>query len=91
MPRSHPVHLKCAPLATLQLGPERFQAPEVLFDPSIIGDESPGVHAVINDAVRKTDIDLRRTLYSNIVLSGGSTLFEGAQQHVNARADCGLN
>ena len=60
-----------------QLGSERFQAPELLFDPEIIGDESSGVHQVVDDAIRKTDIDLRKTLYANIVLSGGSTMFRG--------------
>lgn len=28
-------------------------------------------------AIQKSDMDLRRTLFSNIVLSGGSTLFKG--------------
>ena len=28
-------------------------------------------------AIQKSDMDLRRVLYSNIVLSGGSTLFKG--------------
>ena len=63
---------------TVQLGSERFEAPEVLFNPEMLGDEAAGVHEVVDDAIRKTDIDLRRTLYSNIVLSGGSTMFRGA-------------
>lgn len=28
-------------------------------------------------ATQKSDMDLRRTLFSNIILSGGSTLFKG--------------
>ena len=28
-------------------------------------------------AIQKSDMDLRRVLFSNIVLSGGSTLFKG--------------
>ena len=28
-------------------------------------------------AIQKSDMDLRRTLFSNVVLSGGSTLFKG--------------
>ncbi|EDQ87060.1 uncharacterized protein MONBRDRAFT_35236 [Monosiga brevicollis MX1] len=54
----------------------RFRAPEILFDPSIIGDESEGVHKVLHYAIQKSDMDLRRDLYSNIIVSGGSTLFD---------------
>ena len=36
-----------------------------------------GIHEVLVNSVQKSDMDLRRTLWSNIVLSGGSTLFEG--------------
>lgn len=61
----------------IQLGTERFRAPELLFDPEIIGEESPGVHQVVVDAINRVDLDLRKNLYSNIVLSGGSTLCRG--------------
>ncbi|CAI4215395.1 unnamed protein product [Parascedosporium putredinis] len=61
----------------LKLGPERFRAPEILFDPEIIGLEYPGVHQIVIDAINRTDMDLRKSLYSNIVLSGGSTLTKG--------------
>lgn len=36
-----------------------------------------GVHEVLMYSITKADMDLRRTLYSNVVLSGGSTLFKG--------------
>lgn len=62
---------------SVQIGAARFRAPEALFDPMLIGDESVGIHEVLVNAVQKSDMDLRRTLWSNIVLSGGSTLFEG--------------
>lgn len=60
-----------------QIGAERFRAPEILFDPEIIGLEYPGVHQIVVDAINRTDLDLRKALYSNIVLSGGSTLTKG--------------
>lgn len=60
-----------------QIGTERFRAPEILFDPEIIGLEYPGVHQIVVDAINRTDLDLRKSLYSNIVLSGGSTLTKG--------------
>ncbi|CAO2585740.1 Actr1a [Lemmus lemmus] len=63
-------------LFTLQIGPSRFRAPELLFRPDLIGEESEGIHEVLVFAIQKSDMDLRRTLFSNIVLSGGSTLFK---------------
>ena len=61
----------------MQLGPERFRAAEVLFQPDLIGLEVPGVHEMIINSIQLSDMDLRKTLYSNIVLAGGSTLFRG--------------
>lgn len=60
-----------------QVGSERFRAPEVLFDPEIIGLEYPGIHQIVVDAINRTDMDLRKSLFGNIVLSGGSTLAKG--------------
>lgn len=62
----------------LKVGPARFRAPELLFQPDLVGDESEGLHEVLAFAIHKSDMDLRRTLFANIVLSGGSTLFKGA-------------
>lgn len=59
------------------MGPARFRAPELLFQPDLVGDESEGLHEVLAFAIHKSDMDLRRTLFANIVLSGGSTLFKG--------------
>ncbi|XP_051269397.1 beta-centractin-like [Dicentrarchus labrax] len=57
--------------STLNIGPARFRAPELLFRPDLIGDESSGIHEVLAYAIQKSDMDLRRTLYSTIVLCGG--------------------
>jgi centractin len=59
-----------------QVGPARFRAPEVLFRPDLIGEESEGLHEVLLYSIQKSDLDLRQVLYQNIVLSGGSTLFK---------------
>lgn len=61
----------------MQIGPARFRAPELLFRPDLIGEEYEGIHEVLSFSIQKCDMDLRRILYSNIVLSGGSTLFKG--------------
>ena len=59
------------------VGPERFRAPEVLFKPAMIGMELQGIHRITYDAIKKCDIDIRKNLYANTILSGGSTMFPG--------------
>ncbi|CAL8577767.1 Centractin [Xanthoria parietina] len=61
----------------IKVGSERWKAPEILFDPEIIGLEYPGIHQIVVDAINRTDMDLRKSLFGNIVLSGGSTLCKG--------------
>merc|ERR1740127_177747 len=60
----------------IALGAERFRAPEILFHPSIVGLEYPGIHELLAYSINRADLDLRQTLFSSIVLSGDSTMFE---------------
>jgi len=62
---------------TVTISSERCVAPEVLFNPSIIGSEEKGVAETLNHSIQKSDIDLRATLYTQIVLAGGSTCIAG--------------
>lgn len=59
------------------VGNERFRCPETLFKPSFIGLEQPGIHQATYDSIMKCDVDIRKDLYGNTVLSGGTTMFEG--------------
>ena len=43
----------------------------------MIGLEYLGVHESISNAIGRADLDMRKELYSNIVLAGGSTLTKG--------------
>merc|ERR1712156_898092 len=61
----------------ITVGDERFRCPEVLFQPNLIGMESAGIHKLTYDSIMKCDVDVRRSLYENTVLSGGSTMFPG--------------
>lgn len=58
------------------IGNERFRCPEILFNPSLAGHDLEGVHKYCFDSVMKCDNDVRKDLFANIILSGGSTLFE---------------
>ncbi|KAH8097490.1 hypothetical protein JL720_381 [Aureococcus anophagefferens] len=59
------------------IGNERFRCPEVLFQPSFIGKEASGIHDCTFQTIMKCDVDIRKDLYSNIVLSGGTTMYPG--------------
>merc|ERR1711879_1120210 len=61
----------------ITLGSERFRCPEVLFQPSFIGKEANGIHDTTFQSIMKCDIDIRKELYANVVLSGGTTMFAG--------------
>ncbi|KAI3383656.1 hypothetical protein SNEBB_009244 [Seison nebaliae] len=53
-----------------------YNAPEVLFNPTLIGDESPGVHEILRYSVAMCDLDLRKNLYQSIILAGGTTIMK---------------
>ncbi|CAL4061107.1 unnamed protein product, partial [Meganyctiphanes norvegica] len=61
----------------ISIGNERFRCPEALFQPSFIGMESMGVHETAFTSIMKCDIDIRKDLFANVVLSGGTTMYPG--------------
>jgi actin len=61
----------------ITVGAERFRCAEVMFQPNLIGKESEGVHKLAYESIMKCDVDIRRDLYTNTVLSGGTTMFPG--------------
>ncbi|XP_035985886.1 actin-1 [Fundulus heteroclitus] len=61
----------------ITIGNERFRCPEALFQPAHLGMEAAGIHETTHTSILKCDIDIRRDLYANIVLSGGTTMFPG--------------
>ncbi|KAL4579796.1 hypothetical protein LXL04_015962 [Taraxacum kok-saghyz] len=67
----------------ITIGAERFRCPEVLFQPYIIGREDSGIHKMTYKSIMKCDVDLRRDLFGNIVLSGGSTMFPGFAERMS--------
>jgi len=66
----------------ITIGAERFRCPEVLFQPNFIGKESGGIHQLTFDSIMKCDVDIRRDLYQNTVLSGGTTMFQGIDKRL---------
>ncbi|KAM9689019.1 actin-related protein T2 [Trichechus inunguis] len=61
----------------IHLGDQLHQAPEALFVPDKLGIHSPGLPKMVSSSIMKCDTDIQKTLFGEIVLSGGTTLFPG--------------
>jgi len=68
---------------TVTVGNQRFRCPEALFQPMKLGKEFAGVHELTFQSIMKCDVDVRKDLYGNIVLSGGTTMFPGIAERLN--------
>jgi len=66
----------------ITIGSERFRAPETLFKPNFIGLEQEGVHKLTFSSIMKCDVDIRKDLYGNVVMSGGTTMYQGIAERV---------
>ncbi|ODV73326.1 actin-related protein 3 [Cyberlindnera jadinii NRRL Y-1542] len=61
----------------VDVGYERFLAPEIFFSPEIASpDFLTPLPVVVDHVIQACPIDVRKGLYRNIVLSGGSTMFK---------------
>ncbi|CED84702.1 actin binding protein [Phaffia rhodozyma] len=67
----------------VDVGWERFLAPEIFFNPEIMSsDFLTPLPEVVDNVIQTSPIDVRRGLYKNIVLSGGSTMFKYFSQRL---------
>ncbi|KAF5302067.1 hypothetical protein FQR65_LT08617 [Abscondita terminalis] len=66
----------------ITIGNERFRCPEILFRPSLLGMEQWGIHETTYNCIMKCDVDIRKDLYANIVLSGGTTMCPGFSERI---------
>jgi len=61
----------------IRLEEEVFLAPEVLFNPSLIGADIKSLPSLIIDSIMACDIDLRKELLRHIILCGGTSMLKG--------------
>ena len=66
----------------ITIGNERFRCAEALFKPSLINKEVLGLHEQVYNSIMKSEMDIRSELYSNIILSGGTTMFSGLPERL---------
>ena len=69
----------------MSVGAARAKCPEALFHPcALLGRDIAGVHEMLAATVAKCDIDVRRELFGNVVLSGGTTMYRGLPERLAA-------
>mmetsp|Transcript_34640 Transcript_34640/g.42726 ORF Transcript_34640/g.42726 Transcript_34640/m.42726 type:complete len:393 (+) Transcript_34640:204-1382(+) len=61
----------------IKIGRERFEAPEALFQPSLVDAEGDGLSHMVFNMIQQADLDTRSEYYKHIVLSGGSSMYPG--------------
>ena len=61
----------------VDVGYEQFLAPEILFNPGLVGSNfGHSLPQLVDQAVRQAPLTSRLELYNNVILSGGTTLFK---------------
>jgi len=69
----------------LTLETERLKCPEALFRPNFLNATESNVKALHDEccaSIQQIDVEIRKDLYSNIILSGGNTMFEGLPERL---------
>jgi len=57
------------------IGSERYRGTELMFQPNLAGRDVPGVHQLLYKSIMECDLDVRKPLWENVILSGGNTMF----------------
>ncbi|KAM0673384.1 actin [Gurleya vavrai] len=68
----------------ITIGNERFRATEPLFKPEHLGVEAVGIDMTCYNSIMKCEVDIRRNLFENIVLSGGTTMYPGLSERITS-------
>jgi len=59
------------------------ECPEILFRPSIINSKFGGIHELIKSSIQKCDVEMRKDFTSNLVITGGTSMFPGLIERLN--------
>jgi actin-related protein len=64
-----------------------IRCPELMFKPSMDGKEMMGLHELTKKTVDDCDLDVRKDLIANIVMSGGTTMFPNMPERLSAEIE----
>jgi actin beta/gamma 1 len=82
-PTSFDKHFELPDGNVIAIGEERFRCPEALFDPSVCGIDSEGIHTLTYNCIMKTDVDVQKEMFSNIMMAGGTTMIHGMRERIS--------
>ncbi|KAI7808445.1 actin-related protein 5 [Triplophysa rosa] len=66
----------------LFVGTERVRAPEILFQPSLMGEEQMGLMETLQFVLEQYPPDLQGALVKNVFLTGGNLQYSGVRERV---------
>lgn len=69
------------------IGREKLQCTEMLFHPPLVGKEALGISEMVWDSLNSCERDVKKDMYSNLVLVGGNTMLPGFQQRITTDLD----
>lgn len=79
---------------TIEIGADRFKIPDILFNPSLaqtiptmenfaeIAPSVRGLPQMVIDSINKCDVDIRRELFSSILLAGGTASMQQLKERL---------
>ena len=62
------------------LNKQRIECPEALLNPNLMNKEQEGIVEACYNSIQNCDIDIKKDLYYNIILSGGNLNFRGLKE-----------
>jgi len=63
---------------------QMIRCPELMFKPALDGKEMMGLHELTKKTVNDCDLDVRKDLLGNVVMSGGTTMFPNMPERLQA-------
>jgi len=81
---------------TIEVGVERFQIPELFFQPEILRDLNvdvpelgelkslKSIQELVLECINNADVDVRKDLWGSLVLCGGSSMFANMRERLEA-------
>ncbi|XP_005109965.1 actin, clone 302 [Aplysia californica] len=70
--------------SVMNLSDERCRCIELMFDPSLLGYVTEGLSQMVHNAISRCKEETWKSLYNNIVLAGGATLYKGLHDRLRA-------
>ncbi|KAK2962607.1 putative Actin [Blattamonas nauphoetae] len=77
--------------SSIQLGNERHEAAEVLYNPLLVGQECDGLGGMVASSLLSSPLDTRQNLALNIVVNGGTSRAEGFEERLKSELETKLS